>query len=61
MNVEVKWFQDERGFGFVEYKNNGEVVVYLFAESNEENLTVEEEAIELDFVQSKSGYIVKEN
>ena len=59
--MKVKWFQDERGFGFIEYKENGEVVMYLFAESNGENLIVEEEHIELDFVQSKSGYIVKEN
>ena len=59
--MKVKWFQDERGFGFIEYKENGEVIMYLFAESNEDKLSANEVPIEIDFIQSKSGYIVKEN
>lgn len=59
--MKVKWFQDERGFGFIEYKSNGEVVMYLFTTNNDEYLMAKEEVVELDFVESKSGYIVKEN
>lgn len=61
MKVEMKWFQDERGFGFIGYKTNGEVVIYLFSSSEEKNLTKTSEVVKINFVQSKSGYIVKEN
>lgn len=61
MKVEMKWFQDERGFGFIGYKTNGEVVIYLFSSNKEESLIMNEEVVKLNFVQSKSGYIVKEN
>lgn len=61
MRMEMKWFQDERGFGFIGYKANGEVVIYLFSSNKEKNLIMNVEVIELNFVQSKSGYIVKEN
>ena len=61
MKNELKWFQDERGYGFIGYKANGEVVIYLVSSTKENSLTMNEEVIKLNFVQSKSGYIVKEN
>ena len=27
----VKWFDDEKGFGFIEYRNNEDIFVHYFA------------------------------
>lgn len=36
----VKWFKDDKGYGFIEYKANGEITVYYYnLKTNEEHVT----------------------
>ena len=38
--MEVKWYQDEKGYGFIEYKANGEITIYYYDfQTNEERIT----------------------
>ena len=30
----LKWFKDEKGYGFVEYKANGEITIYYYEFQN---------------------------
>ena len=43
--MEVKWFKDERGYGFIEYKANGEITVYFydFKTNEERTFTIKKE------------------
>lgn len=37
----VKWFEDERGFGYIEYKENGDITIYLYEFQNKkEHITI---------------------
>ena len=47
----VKWFNNEKGFGYIEYKDNGNMVVHYS--------TKQEEYIELELVKTESGYKMK--
>ena len=39
--MEVKWFRNEKGYGFIEYKANGEITIYFYDfETNEERKTI---------------------
>ena len=60
MESKIKYFNGEKGCGCIEYKSNGEIVVFLFESSKAEN-TINKEIIKINFVQSNKGYIIKEN
>ena len=49
--MEVKWFQDERGFGFIEYKENGDIIVYYSTTPKEIG-----EAVQLEISKSDIDY-----
>lgn len=34
MKANVKWFNDEIGYGYIEYKDNGEIVVCFYNKDN---------------------------
>ena len=37
MQGRVKWFNDRKGFGFIEYKDNNELLYYALAQAYEAN------------------------
>lgn len=51
MKGEVKWFDDEKGFGFIEYKSNGNVFVHYSSKHTKE-------IIEFELVKTNKGYII---
>ena len=50
----IKWFEDEKGYGFIEYKGNDILIRYCaFREQGKE------EIVELELVKTDTGYKVK--
>ncbi len=47
----VKWFQDERGIGFIEYKENGDIIIYYSTTPKEVG-----EAVQLEISKSDIDY-----
>ncbi len=49
--MEVKWFQDQRGIGFIEYKENGDIIVYYSTtpEGNGEAVQLEISKSDIDY------------
>jgi cold shock CspA family protein len=40
MQEKIKWFNDKRGYGYLEYKENGEVVVHFYNKDNSASFEV---------------------
>ena len=56
MTGKVKWFNAEKGYGFVEREDGGDVFVHFSAIQSEGFKTLEEgQAVEFDVVQGNRG------
>ncbi|KYZ76510.1 cold-shock protein [Anaerosporomusa subterranea] len=56
MNGKVKWFSSEKGFGFIEREDGGDVFVHFSAIADEGFKTlVEGQAVEFDVVEGQRG------
>ena len=56
MTGKVKWFNAEKGYGFIEREDGGDVFVHLSAIQSEGFKTLEEgQAVEFDVVQGNRG------
>ena len=56
MTGKVKWFNAEKGYGFIEREDGGDVFVHFSAIQSEGFKTLEEgQAVEFDVVQGNSG------
>ena len=60
MESKVKWFDDEKGFGFIEYKDNQDIFVHYTAIREKGHKTlVKGEIIEFELVKTDNGYKAK--
>lgn len=60
MESKVKWFDDDKGFGFIEYKENEDIFVHYTAIRDEGHKTlIKGEIVEFDLVKTDSGYKAK--
>lgn len=56
MTGKVKWFNAEKGYGFIEREDGGDVFVHFSAIQSEGFKTLEEgQAVEFDVVQGNHG------
>ena len=56
MTGKVKWFNAEKGYGFIEREDGGDVIVHFSAIQSEGFKTLEEgQAVEFDVVQGNRG------
>ncbi len=56
MQGKVKWFNAQKGFGFIETENNGDVFVHFSAIQGEGFKTLEEgQAVEFEIVEGDRG------
>ena len=56
MTGKVKWFNAEKGYGFIEREDGGEVFVHFSAIQSEGFKTLEEgQAVEFDVVEGNRG------
>ena len=57
MRGRVKWFNNEKGYGFIEYKENEDIFVHYSAINQEgyKSLT-EGQYVEFDLVETSKGY-----
>jgi len=56
MQGKVKWFNAEKGYGFIETENNGDVFVHFSAIQQEGFKTLEEgQSVEFDIVDGDRG------
>ena len=56
MTGKVKWFNAEKGYGFIEREHGGDVFVHFSAIQSEGFKTLEEgQAVEFDVVQGNRG------
>lgn len=51
MKSKVRWFTDERGFGFIEYKEDGDIIVHYSAipKENGETMQLEISKFDIDY------------
>lgn len=50
----VKWFNDEKGYGFIEYKGNDILIHYCaFREQGQD------EIVEIELIKTDTGYEIK--
>ena len=55
-NGTVKWFNAEKGFGFIERENGGDVFVHFSAIVEDEYKSLEEgQSVEFDIVEGERG------
>ena len=56
MTGKVKWFNAEKGYGFIESENGGDVFVHFSAIQSEGFKTIEEgQAVQFDVTQGNRG------
>ena len=56
----VKWFDDEKGFGFIEYRDNEDIFVHYSAiRENGHKTLIKGEYVEFELVKTKDGYKAK--
>jgi len=56
MDSKVKWFDDEKVFGFVEYKDNENIFVhYLIKADDDRNGKI----VEFDAIKTEDGYKIE--
>ncbi len=56
MQGKVKWFNAEKGYGFIETENNGEVFVHFSAIQKDGFKTLDEgQTVDLDIVEGARG------
>lgn len=60
MKSRVKWFNDEKGFGFIDYKMGEDIFVHYSAiKSNGYKTLSEGENVEFDLISTDKGYQAK--
>lgn len=60
MKSKVKWFNDEKGFGFIEYKMGEDIFVHYSAIKSEGYKTLSEgQSVEFDLITTDKGYQAK--
>lgn len=60
MESKVKWFNDEKGFGFIEYKDNQDIFVHYSTIRDKGHKTlVQGEIVEFELVKTDKGYKAK--
>ena len=56
MRGNVKWFNNEKGYGFIEYKNNEDIFVHYSAIKQDGYKTLAEgQLVEFDLIETKKG------
>ena len=56
MRGNVKWFNNEKGYGFIEYKNNEDIFVHYSAIKQDGYKTLSEgQLVEFDLIETKKG------
>ena len=57
MKGRVKWFNNEKGYGFIEYKENEDIFVHYSAISQEGYKSLSEgQYVEFNLVETPKGY-----
>ncbi len=57
MESRVKWFNNEKGFGFIEYEGNEDIFVHYSAIESEGYKTLSEgQLVEFDLMKTPKGY-----
>jgi len=60
MKSTVKWFNDEKGFGFIDYRENEDIFVHYSAIKDEGYKTLSEgQNVEFDLISTDKGYQAK--
>lgn len=60
--MEVKWFQDKRGFGFIKYQDKERIIVHysVFRDGQDDHeLLEQDEYIEVELVKTDKGYKIQ--
>ena len=57
MKGRVKWFNNEKGYGFIEYDNDNNIFVHV--EKNDRNHITENQEIEFIIENNEKGAILK--
>ncbi len=61
MNGKVKWFNNEKGYGFIEYKNNEDIFVHYSAIKSDGYKTLKEgELVQFKLIDTDKGLQAKE-
>lgn len=57
MQGRVKWFNNEKGYGFIEYKEDEDIFVHYSAIQQEGYKTISEgQLVEFDLLETAKGY-----
>ena len=57
MRGRVKWFNNEKGYGFIDYKNNEDIFVHYSAINQEGYKTLTEgQYVEFNLLETTKGY-----
>ena len=60
MESKVKWFNDAKGFGFIEFKDNQDIFVHYSSICDEGHKSlVKDEIVEFEIVKTEKGYKAK--
>ena len=60
MNGKVKWFNNAKGYGFIEYKENEDIFVHYSAINRDGYKTLsQDQLVEFDLIETSKGYQAK--